>query len=158
MDNEKPAKKIKEKKPRREKNKKLRAGIVVFVIGMATLVAGTVVMLINLLSVPGIRDAEFLVQVGSFARQDAPGVIWNFTEIGKGTLTTNNHENDYDFIWAIEGEKLKIETDWLYELNNEFDYKIDKEKNTLTLIGGEYSADINFSAASSVDTEAGQDN
>lgn len=156
MDNEKPVKKNREKKPRDKKNKKLCAGIVIFVVGMATLVAGIAVMLINLLSVPGIRNAEFLVQVGSFTREDAPEVIWNFTEIGKGTLTTNNHENDYEFIWAIEGGKLKIETDWLYDLNNEFDYKIDKETNTLTLLGEEGSADINFGATSSVDAETGQ--
>jgi hypothetical protein len=60
-------------------------------------------------------------------------VVWDFTEIGKGTLTTNAHENDYDFIWAIEDGKLKIETKWLYDLENEYDYKLDQDKGELVL-------------------------
>ena len=43
---------------------------------------------------------------------DEPSVIWNFTEIGKGTLTTNNHENDYDFIWAIDGDRHAPDRDF----------------------------------------------
>lgn len=69
----------------------------------------------------------------------SPSVVWNFTEAGKGTLTTNNHLNDYDFIWTIEGETLKIETSWLYTLNDEFSYKIDRETNTLILQKNEES-------------------
>ena len=52
-------------------------------------------------------------------------------------MTTNSHLNDYDFIWAIEDGKLLIETKWLYDLNNEYDYKIDQNARTLTLINGE---------------------
>lgn len=82
---------------------------------------------------PNIEDANFLVEVGMWTEQDDNTVIWNFTEIGKGTLTTNAHINDYDFIWAIEGKDLKIETSWLYALNDNFSYKLDQGKKTLTL-------------------------
>lgn len=112
---------------------KIVAGIAILVVGIATCIAGLVFMLINLMAKPVVRDAEYLVQVGKWAREDALGVIWNFTEIGKGTLTTNNHINDYDFIWALDGDTLKIETDWLYDLNNEFIYTLNKDTGKLTL-------------------------
>ncbi len=60
-------------------------------------------------------------------------VIWNFTEIGKGTLTTNNHIDDHEFKWTIEDDKLKIETDWLYTLYDELTYKLDQKENTLEI-------------------------
>ena len=66
-----------------------------------------------------------------------PSVIWRFTEAGKGTLTTNGHANDYDFIWAIEDGKLKIETKWLYELENEYEYELDKDTGSLILKDGD---------------------
>ena len=65
------------------------------------------------------------------------GVIWNFTEIGKGTLTTNKHLNDYEFAWALDDDKMIIQTDWLYELDNEYDYKLDQNTGTLVLSDGE---------------------
>ena len=115
------------------------------------------------------RDAEFLVQMGEWTREDAEGVIWNFTEIGKGTLTTNNHQNDYDFLWSVDGDTLKIETKWLYDLNDEYTYKLQQDNKTLTLSSktksgsdsdsdsdsdsGEELADINFRATGRVDTE-----
>ena len=60
-------------------------------------------------------------------------VIWKFTEIGKGTLTTNAHTNDYDFQWAIEDGKLKIRTNWLYELDDEYEYRLNQGDGILTL-------------------------
>ena len=66
-----------------------------------------------------------------------PKVFWDFTEIGKGTLTTNNHLNDYEFIWAIEDGKLKIETSWLYPLENEYDYELNQNDGILTLTADE---------------------
>lgn len=68
---------------------------------------------------------------------DGTGVIWKFTEIGKGTLTTNNHKNDYDFKWAMEDGRLMMQTNWLYELDNEYDYTLDQGAGVLTLSDGE---------------------
>ena len=73
-----------------------------------------------------------------------PGVIWKFTEIGKGTLTTNNHINDYDFIWSLKDGKLLIETAWLYDLNNEYEYELNQGNGTLTLKDGD--KEFNFTA------------
>ena len=143
-----------------KKNGKKRAGIIVFVIGMLSLVAGIAIMLVNLLAKPAVRDADFIVSVGTWEREDAPGVIWDFTEIGKGKLTTNNHKNDYDFIWSLDDKTLKIETNWLYELNDEYNYKLNQEDKILTLTTGEGEnlVNINFHPASSVDPEVTQDN
>ena len=136
---------------------KKKISIAVFIIGIITLIAGVVFLILNLNSGPKIQDGEYLVSVGEWEEVDAPGVIWRFSEIGQGTLTTNNHLNDYDFIWALEGDKIKIETDWLYTLNNEYGYRINQSENILTLIQ-EDSTEINFRPASGVDAEVGEDN
>ena len=117
-------------------NKK-RVSLIVLIIGLLTLIAGVVFLIVRLSAGPSIADGEYLVSVGEWKEQDEPSVIWNFTEIGKGTLTTNNHTNDYDFIWAIEDGKLKVNTEWLYTLNDEFDYTLDQNGNMLTLTRGD---------------------
>ena len=116
---------------------KQKVSLIVFIIGIFTLVAGAVALVLSFVIKPDMRDAEYLVEVGEWAEEENEGVIWKFTEIGKGTLTTNNHINDYDFIWAIDGETLKIETKWLYDLNNDFTYKVNQGDKTLTLTTGE---------------------
>lgn len=146
--------------PKSKKNTKKRVGIAIFVIGMLSLVAGIVLMLVNLLAKPAVRDADFIVSVGTWEREDAPGVIWDFTKIGKGKLTTNNHKNDYDFIWSLDAKTLKIETSWLYEINNEYNYTLNQDDKILTLSTGEGEnlVNINFHPASSVDPEVTEDN
>ena len=42
-----------------------------------------------------------------------------------------------DFIWAIEDGKLKVNTEWLYTLNDEFDYTLDQNGDILTLTRGD---------------------
>lgn len=138
--------------------KKEKISLIVFIIGLVVLATGVIFLIINLVGKPGLQDGEFLVSaeewvlegeqmkcsdVGEEAQTkclDAASdssVIWKFTEIGKGTLTTNNHLNDYDFIWALEDGKLKIETDWLYKLENEYDYSLNQNDGVLILKNGE---------------------
>ena len=136
---------------------KKKISIAVFIIGIITLIAGVVFLIINLNNGPKIQDGEYLVSVGEWEEVGGPGVIWRFSEIGKGTLTTNNHLNDYDFIWALEGDKIKIETDWLYTIDDEYRYRIDRGQDLLVLIR-EDSTEINFRPASGVDAEVGEDN
>ena len=141
-------------------DKKKRIAIIsTLVVGVVTLIVGLVFLIINLTSTPPVQDGDYLVSANHWVldggtnceandqaaeeettKQEtncAPSVIWDFTEIGKGSLTTNNHENDYDFIWALEDGKLKIETKWLYDLQNEYDYKLDQKSGILTLNDGE---------------------
>lgn len=153
------------------KDKKKSLAIIILIIGVVTLIIGVVFLAVRLNAGPAVSDAEYLVEKGNWEMEplNCPesevirdgcgeaGVIWKFTEVGKGTLTTNNHQNDYDFIWAIEDGKLKIETSWLYTLNDEFNYKLDKGSGTLTLTR-DGSGDINFRATSGVDTEVTQGN
>ncbi len=142
-------------------NKK-KFSLIVFIIGLFALVGGATALILSFVLKPNMRDAEYLVEIGQWTENDAEGVIWNFTEIGKGKLTTNNHINDYDFIWAIDGDTLKIETKWLYDLNDEYTYKIDQGEKTLTLTSGEesftFSANVELDTAGSVDTEVTEDN
>lgn len=107
-----------------QKDRKPMGGLVMLVVGLVTLIVGVVVLIVTLNRQPAVQDAEYLITVGSWQREDAPSVVWEFTEVGNGKLTTNAHQNDYDFIWALEGDQLKIETEWLYDLNDEYSYKI----------------------------------
>lgn len=140
--------------------KKKRFAIIVLIIGVITLIAGLTFLLLKLLgSGSGVQDGEYLVEKKTWVSDSADGidpvsaeviancandgaemncppsssVIWEFTEVGKGTLTTNNHLNDYDFIWALEDGKLKIETNWLYPLENEYEYELDQGAGKLKL-------------------------
>lgn len=140
-------------------NKKCVFSITTFIIGIIALIAGVVFLVIRLINVNSMQDGEFLVSIGEWVKENGKceqlkcaentkcmdengesalrcedgGVIWNFTEIGKGTLTTNDHLNDYDFSWALENGKIIIKTDWLYTMNDEFDYELDKNNNILTI-------------------------
>lgn len=123
-----------------DKKKKKIIFMSVFAVGLATLIAGAVFLILNLTRSAGIADGEYLVSVEKWVLSDSDRVEWKFTEIGKGTLTTNAHENDYDFLWSLEDGKMKVETDWLYDLENEYDYKLDQNAGELILSadGGEH--------------------
>ena len=112
---------------------KKRLSIIVFIIGIITLIAGLVFLIVKLTSGPSVHDGEYLVSIGKWTKEDEEKVVWEFTEIGKGTLTTNGHVNDYDFVWVLDGDTMKIQTDWLYDLNDEFKYSLDRGNNILTL-------------------------
>ena len=114
-------------------DKKQKISIITFIIGIILAIAGAVVLVVNIMNKNTTDSAEFLVATGAWQRQDQPEVIWNFTEIGKGSLTSNNHTNDYDFVWMLDGDKIKIKTNWLYEKEDEFTYYIDQGAKTLTL-------------------------
>ena len=120
--------------------------IAVFVIGLVALASGLGFLIYKLNAGAGMADAEFLVSAGEWVREDTKNVVWDFTEVGKGKLTTDNHTNDYDFIWALDGDKIKIETAWLYDLNDEFDYKLDQKSKTLTIKDTSKNIEIKFKA------------
>ncbi|MBO7664672.1 hypothetical protein J6S46_02345 [Candidatus Saccharibacteria bacterium] len=129
--------------------KKKRLPLIIFIIGLVALLGGAGYLIFKIIKQPDLRDAEYLVDAGEWVEEGADGVIWDFTEIGKGSLTTNNHINDYDFLWSMEGDKIKIETKWLYDLEDEYTYSIDRGSKSLTLTAGEKSTTfkINENAA-----------
>ena len=116
-----------------KKSAKKIISIIVFIVGLIALAVGAVFFVLDLTKKASVEDADYLVSMKRWTEKDNESVIWEFTEIGKGTLTTNSHTDDYDFIWAIEDGTLKIETAWLYDLNDEFSYVLDQENMTLTL-------------------------
>lgn len=109
------------------------ASLGVFIIGSITLVTGVAFLLINLLKPEEIPDGEYLVSAKNWVLDSSSDVTWDFTEVGKGKLTTNSHQNDYDFIWALDGNELKIETKWLYDMNNVYTYELNKDGGVLQL-------------------------
>lgn len=121
------------KKIKRPLSKLRKISIAVLTVGVIALVAGIGCLVYNILRAPNASDAEYLVEVDAWQREDEPSVVWKFTEIGKGTLTTNGGVNVYDFTWAFDDGKLKIDTDWLYTLNDEYEFSIDQNDQKLTL-------------------------
>ena len=115
---------------------KLKRSIFIAGVGLFTLAVGGFFLIKTIIKPPKTLDGSFLVSVGKWTLDGEPSVVWNFTEVGKGKLTTNRHLNDYDFIWAIDGNKLSIETDWLYTLNDTYEYELDQNKQVLTLMSG----------------------
>ena len=124
-------------KAKRPWTKQRKISLVVLIVGILALIGGVGFLVYNLVKAPSASDAEYLVEVGEWQREDAPSVIWNFTEIGKGTLTTNEGENEYDFEWAFADDKLKIDTDWLYTLNDEYDFELDQNAQKFMVSNGE---------------------
>lgn len=146
-----PAAKDDEKKEdkKMKQGKKLGAkkwSKILFALGMMVLVAGIAVLAVRFFGKPGKADAEFLVSTGEWVREGEPSVVWKFTEVGKGVLTTDGHTNDYDFIWALENGKIKIETSWLYNMNDEFSYTLDQGGKTFTISNDDKSVEIKFKA------------
>ena len=136
--------------------KKKAIAITTIAVGSIMLVVGVMFLVLKFVGGPKVADGDYLVSSGQWTLESngdcdkqvnanegeevsdcGSRVIWDFTEIGKGTLTTNNHQNDYEFQWAIEDDKLTIKTNWLYELNNEYDYKLDQSAGVLTLTAGQ---------------------
>lgn len=107
--------------------------VCIFVVGVIALIVGVVFLVLNLLKGDALQDGEYLVSANNWVLENEPGVVWDFTEIGKGTLTTNGHIDDYDFVWALEDNKLKIETNWLYDIDNEYEYDLNQGAGTLVL-------------------------
>lgn len=118
----------------------------VLALGVVALIVGLVVFIINKNSQPPMEDVDFLMEAGEWQREDQPAVIWDFIGIGGGELTTDGHLNDYAFEWSLENGKLKIQTDWLYDLNDEFDYKIDQGAKTLVITNADKGIEVKFKA------------
>lgn len=110
-----------------------RISIFVLVFGLLVLAGGLGFFLYKYLTPSVVADASYLVEVGAWQRVDAPSVIWDFTSVGEGSLTTNDHLNDYHFLWAIDGDQLQLDTDWLYTLNDAFTYRLDQSADQLIL-------------------------
>ena len=144
-DDKKPkAKKTKKNKPEKVRSKKL--AIAIFVIGIIVLVAGLIVLVVKKTAQPLLDDAEFLITTGQWVREDQPEVIWDFTEVGKGTLTTDAHQNDYNFTWKLDNSKITMETDWLYSFYDTFEYVINQNEKTLTIKNADKDIEIKFIA------------
>ena len=127
----------KSKHPKKPLTKKRKISIAALVVGIVVLLGGIGFLAYRIFSDTSASDAEYLVKIGTWQREDAPDVIWQFTDIGHGTLTTNDHVNDYDFAWALEDDQIKIDTDWLITKNDEYTYHIDQSQNQLTIEGAD---------------------
>ena len=131
--------KIKQKK-NKDKNPKSKKKIIIIILSIVlglSLLGGALYYFVFRDTTPPLSDAEFLIKIGTWEESDASKVKWIFKENGQGTLTTNDMQNYYDFTWNLEEDVLKITTSWLYELNDEFSFSLNREENTFTVISKE---------------------
>ena len=138
--NEKPPKpeKLKpEKDPLKSKKRKKLALIISGAVLTLGLIGGALYYFVFREVPPELSDAEFLVSVGTWEKSGSPKVKWIFKENGVGTLTTNNMINDYEFTWTLEDGVLKISTAWLYSLEDEFTFSLNREENSFTVVSKE---------------------
>lgn len=131
-------------KSKKKPAKKKKWPIAVFALGMIALAAGVAVLVVRLTGQSPVADTEYLVTAGEWVRDDQPTVVWAFENEGKGTLTTDGGQNHYNFAWALNSGKMSIKTSWLYDLNDEFQYEIDKNAGTLTISDDEKNIKITF--------------
>ena len=79
-----------------------------------------------------VPDASCLAEVESWEKQGSPSVIWVFRPDGTGEITTNKN-NYYDMTWTLKGDVLSVNTKWFYELNDSFDFNLDRENKSFSV-------------------------
>lgn len=128
-----------EKKPKKRKNKSKKLPIIIISVILALLLIAGGVFYFLFWRDRGeqivLSDAEFLMEIESWEKIDAPTVIWVFRSDGAGELTTNK-SNYYDILWTLESgnpEILNISTDWLYILNDSFEFELDRDGESFTV-------------------------
>lgn len=120
-----------------KKDKKKIVSISILVVGLVMLVVGVAFLIVGLVRQNSESDSEYLVEKGAWTLEDSERVVWEFKEDGKGTLTTNDHTNDYDFTWSLEDGKMTVRTEWLYQMDNEYEYELDQGAGALVLTDSE---------------------
>lgn len=81
-----------------------------------------------------IPDAEFLVENSPWKENESDGkVTWLFKEDGTCEITTNGDEY-FACQWYLDGKTLGIKTDWLVELEDEFEISFNKPNYTFETI------------------------
>ena len=132
-----PKKEEKEKKKHKKLGKKARLAIIIgSVVGSLAIIGVLLYFLVfrKVEPVVVLSDRDILVS-HAWEKKDAPTVIWTFHADGTGELTTNK-SNYYDTKWSLEQEDdkqvLKIDTAWLYELNDSFEFALDRENDSFS--------------------------
>lgn len=120
-----------------KKDKKKIVSIGILAVGCVMLVVGAIFLIVGLVQQNSTSDEDYLVSKGTWTLEDSERVVWEFKEDGKGTLTTNDHTNDYDFTWSLQSGKITVLTDWLYQMSNEYEYELDQGADVLTLTDDE---------------------
>lgn len=138
MESTSPADKIDQQtntKPKKHLSKKVKLALIISATTLVLAgVATALVFFVFKTEEPEIvlTDRDYLV-AHAWEKQGAPTVIWTFRADGTGEITTNK-QNYYTMNWSLEQENsLAIKTDWLYELNDNFDFSYDKETDSFTV-------------------------
>ncbi|MBR2586847.1 hypothetical protein IKE71_00515 [Candidatus Saccharibacteria bacterium] len=133
-------KKVEKKKGKKHLSSNAKLGIIISaIVAVVTAVVLVLVFVVFRKEEPevALSERELLI-AHAWEKEGAPTVIWTFRKDGTGELTTNK-SNYYDMKWNLEQEegansfKLKITTDWLYELEDDFLLEFDRENDKLML-------------------------
>lgn len=122
------------------KDKKTKLTLIIIAAVVSALIIAGVCVYFFVLKKPEpevvLTDAQYVIKTGSWEKQDSPTVIWTFRADGTGEVTTNK-SNYYNTTWELtedeSAQTLSITTDWLYELNDSFEFALDRETNSFTV-------------------------
>ena len=73
-------------------------------------------------------DADLLVSTNSWTKSGEDTVIWSFKPDATCRLTTNGTEY-FDCTWYLEDGILGIKTSWLIDLEDEFDFRMNRDSS-----------------------------
>lgn len=107
--------------------------IICSVLAFAAIVAGAFFITKSINEKANISTAEFLASGHEWKKSGEETVVWTFESNGTCKVTTNSTET-FDCKWEIEDKNLKIETDWLTTLKDEFEISINTSDNSFTAI------------------------
>lgn len=117
-------------------NKKSKKPLIIAIVSVLILSVAGVLVYYFILKKPQekviVPDASFLAEVESWEKQGSPSVIWVFRPDGTGEITTNKN-NYYDMTWTLKGNVLSVNTKWFYELNDSFDFNLDRENKSFSV-------------------------
>ncbi|MBR3319727.1 hypothetical protein IKG20_00230 [Candidatus Saccharibacteria bacterium] len=125
-------------KPKKHLSKKAKLAIIISAIVLGVIAIALVLILIVFKKTEPevvLTDLDILT-AHAWEKEGAETVIWTLNRDGTGEITTNK-SNYYDMKWTIEqGEEtqtLKVDTAWLYELNDSFSFSLDREADSFTV-------------------------
>ncbi len=125
-------------KPKKHLSKKAKLAIVISaaVLTVAGIVAALFLFVFKTEEPEVVRTDIDILTAHAWEKQDAPTVIWTFHADGTGEITTNK-TNYYTMKWSISQESdpdsLKITTTWLYDLEDSFDFNLNRDEDTFTV-------------------------
>ena len=109
-----------------------------------------------------LTDAEYL-STHSWEKEGAPTVVWTFKTDGTAEITTNR-QNYYEATYSLEpnpsaesAQLLKVTTSWLNDLQDTFDFTLNREEDTFVVKNHSTNEESIFIPLGTAEAQAAED-